>query len=123
VDEVLGDEDRRIALGRFGDADRLDRRQPDRLEMAKDGELPRPDVTRKLLKGVLAVVDDEESDEVSRRADGQLLEVELVRSPFRERELPRQIEQPIALFAKAKTREPRQEGRVARQVGQSRFRR
>jgi hypothetical protein len=123
VGEVLGDEDGGIALGRFGDADGLDRRQPDRLEMPKDGELPRSDVARKLLQGVLPVVDDEESDEVSRRPDGQLLEVELVRSPLRERELPRQIEQPIALFAKAKTGEPRQESRVARQVGQSRFRR
>jgi hypothetical protein len=123
VGEVLGDEDRRVALGRFGDADRLDRRQSDRLEMPKDVELPRSDVTRKLLQGVLPVVDDEESDEVSRRPDRQLLEVELVRSPLRERELPRQVEQPVPLFAKAKPGESRQEGRVARQVGQSRFRR
>jgi hypothetical protein len=43
--EVLGDEDGGIALGCFGDADRLDRRQPDRLEMPKDGELPRADDT------------------------------------------------------------------------------
>jgi hypothetical protein len=46
VGEVLGDEDGGIALGCFGDADRLDRRQPDRLEMAKDGELPGANDTR-----------------------------------------------------------------------------
>ena len=49
--------------------------------------------------------------------------MELVRSPLRQRELPGKIEQPIALFAKTKTRKPRQEGSVARQIGQSRFRR
>jgi hypothetical protein len=121
--EVLGDEDGGVALGCFGYPDRLDRRQPDRLEVAQDGELPRADVTRQLLQRVLAIVDDEEADEVARRPDGQLLEVELVRSPLGERELPRQVEEPVAGFAKAKAREPRQERRVAREVGQSRFRR
>jgi hypothetical protein len=91
--------------------------------VAQHRELPRADVTRKLLQGVLAVVDDEEADEVAGRANRQLLEVELVRSPLGQGQLPRQVEQPVAGFAKAKAREPRQEGRVAREVGQSRFRR
>jgi hypothetical protein len=91
--------------------------------MAQDGELTRSHVTRKLLEGVLPVVDDEEADEVARRPDRQLLEVELVRRPVSERQLPRQIEQPVAGLAKAKARKRGQEGRVARQIGQSRFRR
>jgi hypothetical protein len=33
--------------------------------VAQHRELPRADVTRKLLQGVLAVVDDEEADEVA----------------------------------------------------------
>jgi hypothetical protein len=91
--------------------------------MAQDRKLPRADVTRKLLERVLSVVDDEEADEVARRSDRQLLEVDLVRRPVREREFPWQIEQSVAGLAKAKTRKCGQEGRVARQVGQSRFRR
>jgi len=64
--------------------------------MAEHRELPCADAARKLLQGVLAIVDDEEADEVARRPDGQLLEVELVGSPLSERQLPRQVEQPIA---------------------------
>jgi hypothetical protein len=91
--------------------------------VAQHRELPHPDITRELLEGVLAVVDDEEADEVARRADRQLLEMELVRSPLGQRQLPRQVEQAVAGFAKAKAREARQERRVAGEIGQSRFRR
>ena len=37
--EVLGHEDRAVAVGRRGQADRLDRRQAERLEVAEDVEL------------------------------------------------------------------------------------
>jgi hypothetical protein len=121
--EVFGDEDRGFALWRFGDADCLHGRQPDRLEVAKYGELACSDVERELLQGVLVVVDDEEPDEVARRPDRQLLEVELVRPPVRERQLPRQVEEPIAGFAQPQTRKRCEIRRVAREVGQSRFRR
>jgi hypothetical protein len=60
---------------------------------------------------------------VARRTDGQLLEVDLVRRPLRERQLPRQVEEPIGGLAQAEARECGQEGRVAGQVRQSRFRR
>jgi hypothetical protein len=91
--------------------------------VAKYGELACSDVERQLLQGVLVVVDDEEPDEVARWPDRQLLEVQLVRPPVRERQLPRQVEEPIARFAQPQTRKRGQVGGVARQVGQSRFRR
>ena len=37
--EVLGDEDRRVAVRRLGEADRPDRRQAEGLEVAQDLEL------------------------------------------------------------------------------------
>jgi hypothetical protein len=62
---------------------------------------------------------NEEPNEVSRRADGQGPELVPFGRPFRERSLPREIEQGRRVLAESQTRE----GTRERGVGQSRFRR
>ena len=86
----------RIALSRSGavrEPDRRDRRQAGDLEVAQDLELAVGDSQRLLLERVRPAVDDQEPDEVARRADRQVAELERVGRPVGERQLPRQVEQ------------------------------
>ena len=117
--EVGGHEDGRRSLGRLGQADGLDRRQLDRLEVAEDLVLAPGDLERLLLEGVQPVVVDEEADEVPRGPDRQLAQVVVGRGPVREGALPGQPEQTRRGGAKSKVRE----GRGGGEVAQSRFRR
>jgi hypothetical protein len=51
-------------------------------------------------------VDDEETDEVARRPDGQITELERLSRPRRQRQLPRQIEQSRAAITQPQPRKP-----------------
>jgi len=79
------------------------------------------DAERLLLERECQAVDDDESDEVPRRADRQVAELERPRRPVGERQLPRQVEQPRAAIAQPQLREAR--CRWGGQLGQSFLRR
>ena len=66
--------------------------RPHALEVAQDGVFALGDVARLLLEGDQAAIDDEEADEVARRPDREVAELE-ARGPGRERQLPWQVEQ------------------------------
>jgi hypothetical protein len=102
----LGHEDGGVAVGRVGQTDRRDRRQPGDLEPSEDVEFRRGDPVRLLLERVGVAVEDEEADEMAGWADGQVAEAEGRRRPIRERQLPRQLEQPRATLAQPQPREP-----------------
>ena len=106
IREVLGHEDRGVAIDRVGQADRRHRRQPGDLEVSEYVELRRGDAARLLLERVGVAVEDEEADEVAGRPDRQVPEAEGRRRPLRERQLPRQLEQPRATLAQPQPREP-----------------
>ena len=76
-------------VGRIGQADRGDRRQPRRLEPAEHVELRRGDLAAAPPSGRRSCPSsDEEPDEVARRADRQVAEVERLRRPLGERASP-----------------------------------
>ena len=102
--EVLGHEDRRVTLWRFGDADGLDRRQAECLEVPEHVELRPADRQRLLLERVSPVARDEEADEVTGGTDGQFAELERIGRPVRERKLPRQVEQDPGAIAESQPR-------------------
>jgi len=114
VGEVAGNEDGRLALRRFGQADRFDGRELELLEVAEDIELAARDLERLLLQGEEAPIDDEEADEVARGADGQDPEAEPVGRPGGEGELPGEVEEGGRRGAEAEARKVRRGGRPAR---------
>lgn len=93
VGEVAGNEDANLALGRLGETDGLDGRQLELLEVAEDVELAAGDAEGLFLQGEEGVVDDEEADEVARRANGDGPEGEALARPGGEGALPRQLEE------------------------------
>ena len=105
VGQVFGRQDGRVAGDRIGQADGGDRREPRAFEPPEHIELRGGDLARLLFQGVGTPVEDEEPHEVTRRADRQVTEVERLRWPPRERDLPRQIEQPGAALAQPKPRQ------------------
>jgi len=60
--------------------------------VVEDRVLALGDAIRLLLQGDQVTVDDEEADKVARRADRQYPELEAA-GPFRQRELPREVEE------------------------------
>ena len=86
--------------------------------MTEDRELALRDDERLLLEGVDDAIDDEEPDEMARRADRQRPKVVALARPRFEGLLPRQVQQRRRGLAKAK---PGKGCRAA--VGQMRFRR
>jgi hypothetical protein len=75
--------------------------------VAQHVELVARDRQRLLLEREGQPVDDDESDEVPRRPDRQVAELERLGRPGAERQLPGQIEQPRATIAQPELREAR----------------
>jgi hypothetical protein len=69
--------------------------------MAKDLVLPFGDPDRLLLQGDQAALDGEEPDEVARRPDRELLEVEPVGRPVLEGQLPGELQEHGGRLAEA----------------------
>jgi hypothetical protein len=93
--EVLRDEDGVAGVvdtRRLGDPDRHHRGKSNPLQVAQDVVLALRDLDRLLLEGDEVPVDDEEADEMARRPDRELAELQ-ARRPVRERPLPGQVEQ------------------------------
>ena len=105
IGQVFGRQDGRVAGDGIGQADRGDRRKPRTLEPPEHVELRRGDLARLLFQGVRVPVKDEEPHEVTGRPDRQVTEVERLRRPPGERDLPRQVEQPGAALAQPKPRQ------------------
>ena len=79
--------------------------------MAEHVELGLRDRQRFLLEGVCPAVLVEESDEVARRSDRDLLELQVLRGPLGERTFPGQVQQRPGAVAEPKPREGRLDGR------------
>ena len=94
VPEVLGDEDRAAPAPVLRDSHREDRGQPDPLEVGEDGVFALGGQDRQFLERDQRAIDLQEPDEVTRGANVERPEGERVR-PVGQRQLPRQIEQPI----------------------------
>ncbi len=114
VGEVFGDEDGAVPFRNRRQADRQDRRQARVLEMAQDVELGGRDLERLFLQGERQPVDHEEPDQVPRRADRQVAEVERRRRPARQGHLPGQLDQLAGAVAQPEPREPGRGGRLGR---------
>ena len=82
--------------------------------MAQDVELVGRDLEGLLLERERLPVDHEEPDEVARRADRQVAEVERRRRPRRERQLPGQLDQLAGAVAQPEPREAAGGGRLGR---------
>ena len=84
--------------------------------MPQDFELVIGDTKRLFLQREGQAVDDEEADEVARRPDGQVAELERLRRPGSQGQLPGQVEQPSATLAQPQLRKTRDgDGRRIRQ--------
>ena len=73
--------------------------------MAQDLELVVGDAEGLLLQRKREPVDDQEPDEVARRTDGQVAELECLGRPGAQRQFPREVEQPSATIAQPQPRE------------------
>jgi hypothetical protein len=81
--------------------------------VAQDVKLGATDVERLLLEGVRALAGDQEPDQVARRPDGQLPELERLGRPVGERVLPGQVQQDPGAISKSQPREGALDGRLA----------
>ena len=79
--EELGDEDRVVTAGQFGQPERQDGRELQDFEMPEDLVLAPGDLQRLLLERDQAVLVLDEPDKVPRRADRQLAKVGAPRRP------------------------------------------
>ena len=111
--EILGHEDGVAAFGPGGKAHRADRWQLGVLEVAEHLVLAPGDLLGQLLERIDEAVDDEEADEVARRADGQLAEPVAGVAPRSQRLLPREIEKAGDLVAEDQAREGHRAGRAS----------
>jgi hypothetical protein len=75
--------------------------------MAQDIEFGGRDPERLLLQGIRPLVDDEEPDEVARRADRELTELQRIWRPRLEGPIPRQIQQRSGAVSEPEPRERR----------------
>jgi hypothetical protein len=124
VGEVASHEDGGVALDGLGEADRLDGRKLEALEVTEYLVLATGDLEGFFLQGEERPVDDEEANEMPRGADGEGPKGELLGRPVGERPFPGELQEAPGRRAEAEAREPRRGGSAARGVpGQSRLRR
>ncbi len=134
VRQVLGHEDRRVALRGGRQSDRRDRWKAQTLEVPEDIELGGRDAQRFLLERVGPSIADHEAHEMARGTHRQVAEAHGPKAPIRrvrpglEGALPGQVQEFCGALAQAQTRE-RRGGQGSRRtvwlrgLGQSRFRR
>jgi hypothetical protein len=99
------DQDPGLLIRALGEPDRPDGRQADVLQVEEGVVLAAGDLQRLFLERVERAVDDDEADEVARRADRQLAEDDLVRPPGAERQLPRKAEEALRRLPEPETGE------------------